>query len=161
MKIDYINPFIESVYELFSTMLSATVERGKIDVSRDSPYPDKVTALIGLSGQAHGSVALSFPKDTALAMVNKLLETDTREIDETVSDGIAELVNIVAGGAKAKFTLDEGQELIDLSMPTVVRGTRFNVDYPSESPWVEIPFESSLGGFSLRITYSFDDATTG
>lgn len=157
MKVDYINPFIESVYELFSTMLSATATRGEIGVSREGPNPKDIMALIGLSGHARGMVSLSFPMDTALAMVNQLLSTDTRVIDDTVSDGIAELVNIVAGGAKAKFTTEEGQEPIDLSLPTVVRGNSFNVDYPSGSVWLEVPFESSLGPFSLRVTFSFDD----
>jgi len=157
VKVDYINPFIESVHELFSTMLSATATRGEIGVSREGPNPKDIMALIGLSGHARGMVSISFPLKTALAMVNQLLGTDTRVIDDTVSDGIAELVNIVAGGAKAKFTLEEGQEPIDLSLPTVVRGNSFNVDYPSGSVWLEVPFDSTLGDFSLRVTFSFDD----
>lgn len=156
MKVEYINPFIESVYELFSTMLSSEAKRGTVGVSRKAPNPRDIMALIGLSGPARGMVALAFPLPTALNMVNRLLGTDTKVIDDTVSDAVAELVNIVAGGAKAKFPLEEGVAPIDLSLPTVVRGSNYNVDYPSQSIWLEVPFESDLGHFSLRVTFSFE-----
>mgnify|MGYP000125223922 CR=1 FL=1 len=45
--------------------------------------------------------------------------TPVTVIDETVSDGVAEIVNIVAGSAKAKLNTDASRPL-DLSLPTVV-----------------------------------------
>ena len=155
MKVEYINPFIESVYELFSTMLSSEAKRGDASVARGELDPHDIMALIGISGHARGMVALSFPKVTAINMVNRLLGTETESIDDTVSDAVAELVNIVAGGAKAKFPQDDGPPL-NLSMPTVVRGTEYEVDYPSGATWIEVPFESELGSFSMRVTFSFD-----
>ena len=34
MKVEYINPFIESVFELSSTMLNSKARRGDVGVSR-------------------------------------------------------------------------------------------------------------------------------
>lgn len=155
MRVEYINPFIESVYDLFKTMLSSTAKRGEVGVFKDAPNPRDIMGLIGLSGPARGMVALSFPIGTALNMVNRLLGTETKVIDDTVSDAVAELVNIIAGGAKARFPTEDGVP-IDLSLPTVVRGNSYNVDYPSGSAWLEVPFESDLGFFSLRVTFSFE-----
>ncbi len=153
VKVEYINPFIESVYELFSTMLNSRAVRGVVGVARgDSANPREIMSLIGLSGPARGMVALSFPVGTALAMVNHLLGTETRVVDDTVSDAIAEMVNIVAGGAKAKLASADGPP-IDLSLPTVVRGNSYDIDYPSGSVWLEVPFTSNLGPFSLRVTF--------
>lgn len=154
MNVEYINPFIASVYELFTTMLEAEVKRGKIGVSTGANNPRDIMALIGLSGPARGTVALSFPTATALGIVNKILGIDTHVVDETVSDGIAEVVNIVAGSAKAKLVNDT-ETPIDLSLPTVLRGGDFKVDHPSRALWLEVPFESSLGGFTLRVTFEF------
>jgi chemotaxis protein CheX len=112
-------------------------------------------ALIGLSGMARGMVTLAFPVDTALNMVNNLLGTEIRVVDDTVSDAIAEMVNIVAGGAKAKLSSDL-EKPIDLSLPTVVRGNSYNVDYPSGSVWIEVPFDSDLGSFALRVTFEME-----
>lgn len=144
MKVEYVNPFIEAVYDLFSTMLSSSISRGDIDVTTEEPGPRDVTALIGLSGPARGMVSLAFPSDTAIKMMNRLLGTEVEEMDDTVCDAVAEIVNIVAGGAKAKFPI-ETDKPIDLGMPTVVRGTHYNVDYPSDSMWLEVPFKSDLG----------------
>ncbi len=79
-------------------------------------------------------------------------------MDDTVSDAIAEMVNIVAGGAKAKLNLGGGAPL-DLSLPTVVRGNSYNVDYPSGSVWLEVPFDSDLGSFRLRVTFELTKET--
>ncbi len=158
MKVEYVNPFIESVYELFTTMLSAKAARGDIGVSKDgaSANPHEITALIGISGRARGMVSLSFPAVTALNMVNRLLGMEIQALDDTVSDAVAELVNIVAGGAKAKFPIGDGEPMA-LSLPTVVRGTGYKVDYPSGAMWLEVPFNSDLGPFSMRVTFSFSN----
>ena len=156
MKVEYINPFIEATYDLFSTMLASKAVRGNVAVAKDQPNPQEMMGLIGLSGRARGMVALAFPTETALAMVNRLLSSDLQAPDDTVSDAIAEMVNIVAGGAKAKMNVD-GRAPIDLSLPTVVRGSSFNVEYPSSSVWIEVPFDSELGAFRLRVTLEVDN----
>ncbi|MCL4693933.1 MAG: chemotaxis protein CheX [Candidatus Hydrogenedentes bacterium] len=152
MKVEHINPFIEAVYDLFQTMLEGKVSRGEIGVCAGSKNPRDIMAIIGMSGPTRGTVALSFPTTTALAMVGKLLGQNVTIIDETVSDGIAELVNIVAGSAKAKLVKDD-ETPMDLSLPTVVRGNNYSVEYPSQAVWLEVPFSSSLGAFSLRVTF--------
>jgi chemotaxis protein CheX len=152
MKVEYINPFIESTYDLFTTMLSSKALRGDVGLAGEKANPKDIMGLIGLSGPARGMVALAFPVETALNMVNRLLGMEINAVDDTVSDAIAEMVNIVAGGAKAKLKIGDGPP-IDLSLPTVVRGSNYNVDYPSGSVWLEVPFDSDLGTFTLRVTF--------
>ncbi|MCK4719600.1 chemotaxis protein CheX [bacterium] len=160
MKAEYINPFIESVRELFSTMLNSNAERGDVDVYWEVPPSSDIVALIGLSGPMRGTVALSFPVGTALSLVGRMLGVDVRVVDDTVRDGIAEVVNIVAGSAKGKLHKGMGGP-IDLSLPTVVRGTDYQVGYPSRTAWLEVPFTSDLGAFSLRVTFETPDDTGG
>lgn len=160
MKADYINPFIESVHEIFSTMLGCNLERGDVALSKSGGGTRDLTALIGLSGPARGMVALSFPVRTALSVVGKMIGTEIRIVDDTVSDGVAELVNMVAGAAKAKFCRGDGIP-IDLSLPTVVRGNNYSVDYPTQTTWLEIPFKCDLGVFDLRVTFEMDASRNG
>lgn len=156
MKVEYINPFIESVYDLFSTMLGTKAVRGDVTIARkDMPARD-IVALIGLSGPAQGMVSMAFPLKTALAIANRLLGTDLRVLDDTVSDAIAETVNIVAGGAKAKFKIGEGPP-VELSLPSVIRGSSFCLDYPSKISWLEVPFDSGLGSFVMRVTFKIEE----
>ena len=152
MDVQYVNPFIESVQELFSTMLGCEAERGEIGLVKGKSNPRDVIALIGLSGPASGMLTVSFPIETALAVACRILGMEMKVIDGSVSDAVAEVANIVAGSAKAKLINDD-QEPIDLGLPTVVRGNSYTVDYPSHATWLEVPFTSELGPFSMRVTF--------
>lgn len=133
-------------------MLSSSCEKGNIGVSTAKKSPHEITALIGLSGEAKGTVELSFPTTTALTMVSKMLMIESKELDSTTIDGVGEIVNIVAGSAKSKFVRGEGKP-IDLSLPNVIMGDDYTVEYPSGTTWIEVPFKSELGPFNLRVTF--------
>lgn len=151
MDVKFINPFVESVYDTFSTMLKAAAERGELTVSDSTSNPRSLVGLIGMTGPIRGTVALNLPINTAMAVVNRLLGTDLRIVDDTVSDAVAELVNIIAGGAKARLPQGEGPP-IDLSIPTVVKGNTYRIDYPTDAVWLELSFTSELGPFTLSVT---------
>lgn len=153
MKAEYINPFLESVELLFTNMLGCAATRGQLGTSRGSSSRYEVTAIIGMSGPARGTVSLSFPAATAASMVGRLMGSDGVENDETLIDGVSELVNIVAGGAKAKLSAGSGT-VIDLSLPTVIRGKDFQCQGPSQAIWLDIPFVSELGEFCVRVTFA-------
>ena len=73
MRADLVNPFVESAYELFQTMLSSKVARVGLTVSDGQKRPAEIMALIGFSGVIRGTVALSLPASTCRAMVERLL----------------------------------------------------------------------------------------
>lgn len=152
MDVKIVNPFIRSVCDTFSTMLGAEAQRGQLALSRNgSGKATEIVAFIGLAGDAKGTVALSIPSKTAIAVVERLLGSDQCYIDDNVRDCVAELVNIIAGGAKAE--LSEGlAKPLTLSLPTVVRGNGFEIEYPQNTVWLEVPFDSELGSFTLRVT---------
>jgi CheY-specific phosphatase CheX len=157
MKIEYINPFIESVTDLLGTRLGSDVERGDVGVTKCGMANTlDVLALIDISGPARGTVAITMPSDTAIGIVEALLGSTCDEVDETVSDGVAEVVNMIAGGAKAKIATSAGVPL-NLSLPTVVTGKENVVDHLSESTWVQVPFKTGLGEFDLQVTLESDD----
>jgi chemotaxis protein CheX len=150
MDVRYVNPFIEAVDDIFSTMLGSVVVRGTIALSNGMASPRSLVAFIALSGPVSGIVSLHLPSSTAIKIVNSLLDTDGLTVDDAVLDGIAELVNIIAGGAKAKLTDGSGPPA-DLGLPVVVRGARYQADPTVKSKWLEIPFTSGLGPFCLRV----------
>lgn len=154
MKVEYINPFIEGVMDMFTSMMGKEVRRGTVGLTAGTQNPREILAIIGLSGPAKGTVCLAFPTSTALSLVSQLLGQELRVVDATVVDGVAELVNIVAGGAKAKLSRADNAP-IDLGLPTVVRGNNYTVEHPSGTQWLEVPFESDLGNFTLRVTFDF------
>lgn len=151
MDVRLINPFLESVVNVYSTMLQTTPRRSGLQLTDQGAAPESLVALIGMDGPAQGVVALHLPQSTALATVNHWLGTSLVAIDGTISDGIAELVNMIAGQAKAKLSESLGTP-VALGLPSVIHGASFHVKYPGKATWLEMPFESDFGPFSLRVT---------
>ncbi len=152
MDVEYINPFIEAATNVYETMLETNVSRGECRITRTREFsPIELTAIIGLSGRVRGTVALAFSSAVAVACVNRMLGSEIKYVDSTVVDGIAELVNMIAGNAKAKLTGEEAPPLT-LTMPAVVRGRDYVIDHPADTVWLTVPFDSELGPFLLRVT---------
>lgn len=152
MKVEYINPFIESVNDLFSSMLNAEAKRVGLSVASNGGERHEITALIGLSGSsARGAVALSFPSATAIALAASMFGVESDKVDEMVLDAIAETANIVAGGAKAKLHNTHGDgEPIDLGLPTIVQGKDYTL-HPPDSKWLAVDFSSDFGVFKMLV----------
>lgn len=151
MDVNYINPFIEAVDSVFTTMLDVQPKRNGVKVSNDQSNTPCITSLVGMSGEVSGVVALRFPPETALKLASRMLGTELDALNEEVTDAISEMVNMVAGSAKAKFNLDPP---LELGLPTVVEGAGYKLKYPSKSVWLEVAFTSDAGAFSMEVTYS-------
>ncbi len=149
MKAEYINPFIMSATELFESMLDCPVKMGAPGIAADDGGTPDIIGVIGLSGTAQGTVALKLPVKTALKIVGRMVGMDFKSVDSSIIDGIGELVNIIAGNAKGKFT---GHKIM-VSLPTVVRGSICTLNNLGNTVFLAVPFESELGGFSLLVTF--------
>jgi chemotaxis protein CheX len=151
VDVSYINPFIEAVDSVFNTMLDVKPQRNGLKVSDGVAKGQLITSLVGLSGKVSGVVALRFPPATALQLAGRMLGTAMTAINDEVADAVAELVNMVAGSAKAKFNHDPP---LELGLPTVVDGTGYRLRYPTKSVWLEVPFTSNAGDFTMEVTYN-------
>lgn len=151
MDITYINPFIEAVNNVFTTMLDVTPKRNGLKISDGGSSGMLLTSLVGLSGQISGVVALRFPPPTALNLASRMLGSEVTSLNDEVTDAVSEMVNMVAGAAKAKFAHDPP---VELGLPTVVEGTGYKLRYPSKAIWLEVPFSSAAGDFTMEVTYN-------
>lgn len=150
VDVSFINPFIGSVGSVFTTMLNLNPKRSKLVLADGALGNESLSALVGLSGELSGVVALRFPPATALKVAGIMLDAEYTEIDDHVIDAISELVNMVAGSAKAQFDFDPP---LQLGLPTVVEGRGYKLKYPSKSVWLDVPFACEAGDFSMEFTY--------
>ncbi len=149
MKAEYINPFIQSISEVFENMLECAPEVGDPRVPGLELEATDLIGIIGLSGSARCTVALRLPVTTALAVISKMVGVDMTSVDSEIIDGVGELTNIIAGNAKSKFS---GQSL-SMSLPTVVKGSVLTSSNVNGCEWLELPFSSPLGSFTLAISF--------
>jgi len=148
MKAKYVNPFLNATMGLFKDFLGLDVTPGKPFVVDDPQDLSDVSALIGLAGETTGALVLSFSRDTALRVVSRLSGKDYLALGSEVLDGVGELVNIIAGNAK-KDLLDFR---IVISLPGVITGNSYRINWPRGVPVISIPFASDAGDFRVNVS---------
>ncbi|RMF77752.1 MAG: chemotaxis protein CheX [Planctomycetota bacterium] len=153
LDVTTVNPFVESLSTVFTTMLSLKPTRLR---ARAACATDRraLTSLIGISGRFSGVVALRFPPETAKNLAERLLSTEVPDDSEEIADAIAELANMVAGAAKAKFNSDPP---LALGLPTVVDGAGYRMHMTQQTHWLEVPYESEAGSFSLELAFGVNE----
>ena len=148
IKIEYINPFVESVVTVFRMMLNVEVRRGALYLKDGFQPSEEITSIIGLSGMAKGSVLVGVSREVAMAVTGILLNEPCTAIDSNAIDAVGELTNMIAGSAKAKL-----EELnMSIGLPTVVVGRNHSVVFPTGVQPIGIPFESSIGPICLEVS---------
>jgi len=147
MNVAYINPFVHSTATVFETMLGVKLTRGQVYLKTGDVATYGVSAILGLSGKAKGTVVLSLNPETACRMAEALLGERPEDINPVAVDAVGEVANMIAGGAKAQL------EQLDLRMtvPTIIIGDSFRIEFPSRIPPVCIPFESPFGALTVEV----------
>jgi chemotaxis protein CheX len=148
MNVAYVNPFISSTIETFKTMLNVDAKPGAPMAKTQSHPSHDISGVIGLSGDAQGSIALSFPKVVALKVVSGMLGSEIKIVGPELTDGIGELVNIVAGYAKKDLTAFK----LSISLPNVIIGKDHVIISPSGTSGIIVPFTCPLGSFSVEVS---------
>lgn len=147
MKAEYINPFILSLSNTFSTMLNCETRRGAITLKQGRKPLHDLSGIIGMSGKAIGAVVVSFSREVAIRAASTLLMCEQTEVNGDVVDAIGEIANMVAGGAKAQL-----EELeLSISLPSVISGTNHEVRFPSEVTPILVPFDTDWGPLTLEV----------
>ena len=149
MDSSYIMPFIETTQHVFKTMLQLEVKAGKPAIKKTTEPSYDVSGIIWMSGDVDGSVILSFPIDTARRAVALFAGEELDPKHEDFADAIGELVNMVSGGAKAKF---EGKS-VSISCPSVVVGSSHAVFSSKDVTTITIPHTSDVGDFAVEVAF--------
>lgn len=148
IKTEYIVPFVEAMANVFKTMLNVEVRRGALYLKDGFQPSEEITAVIGLSGMAKGSVLLGLSRQIAMQVTSILLNERCESIDHNVIDAVGELTNMIAGAAKARL-----EELkMSIGLPTVVVGRNHSIMFPTGAIPIGIPFDSELGQLCLEVS---------
>ncbi|RJO69744.1 MAG: chemotaxis protein CheX [Myxococcales bacterium] len=136
MKKEHILPFVKATIDTFTTMVDVAPQQKDIAAIVPPLEQNNVSAMIGLSGDAKGMVGISMSNATALKIVSRFTGEEVTQFGEDVTDAVGELINIIAGGAKAEI---HDMRLM-ISLPSVMHGERYYLSMPKEAPLVAITF---------------------
>jgi len=151
MTIDLMEPFTEGAREMLSIMLG--LECGHHSITGD-PQAQVLAGYMDLVGAVKGRLVLSFTRDDATRFVGEMLAMESEEIDdEILGDGVGEMVNIVAGVAKAR--LSATPHAFDLTVPGVVFGESLVAGLTEVGAPVSENVKTDIGEFMVSVW--FDD----
>jgi len=149
MDVRFINPFLEATIDVLKTMAFIEPSPGRPYLKNDNLAIGDVSGIIGFTGAATGSMALSFSEGCILKIVSNMLGEEIKEINGDIKDAVGEITNMVSGAARKK--LESLGLSISAAIPTVVAGKGHSVSHIMGGPSIIIPFETEQGPFVVDV----------
>jgi len=125
MRVEYINPFVESAFSVLKEVMNADVKRGEIYLKPTTMSIQGVAALVGLAGDVEGRVLFDMTKSTALHVAGAMNQEEFATFDELAKATIQELANMITAQAVTKLH-DLGFKF-DLTPPALFTGDNMEV----------------------------------
>lgn len=152
MNVEFVNPFLNSLLNVLSTMAMLELKPGKPKLKADEVARGDISGLIGMvSEQTKGSFSISFEESLALEIMHRMLGERPEKLNEDVSDMVGEITNMVTGGAK-KLLAEKGYEF-NMATPIVVSGKDHTIAHKSDGPKIVMPFETEYGKANIEICF--------
>lgn len=152
MNVDFINPFLQSLINVLSTMANMQLTPGKPKLKTDNLAKGDVSGLIGMvSPQAKGSMSITFEQGLIFEIMQNMLGERPSALDDEVTDLVGELTNMVTGGAK-NLLHDKGYDF-DMATPVVVAGIGHRISHKADGKKIIMPFTSPFGSAYIEICF--------
>ncbi len=153
MRVDFINPFINATRNVMQTMAGIReFRKAELNAEHELRAHFDVSAVIGLTGAARGTIVLSFTENIAKEMLSRLIGETVTTFDKSVCDAVGEMVNIIAGSASGE--LSRGTDaVIERSIPSVVLGRGHSIQHPPHIPCINIFFRTEVGEFAMQVSF--------
>jgi chemotaxis protein CheX len=152
MDVRIINPFLAAAIHVLETMASIKPTPGKPFLKKDSTAMGDVSAIIGITGDARGSMSLTFSESCIKGIVAGLLGTEIKELNDEVKDAVGELTNMICGDARRR--LSEEKIILQAGIPVVISGKDHSIRHINTGPRLAIPFETLHGGFIVEVAFN-------
>jgi chemotaxis protein CheX len=149
MNVKFINPFLEGSIIVLKTMAFVEPRAGKPYLKMDSLAKGDISGIIGLTGSATGSLALSFSESAILKIVSNMLGENITSINSDIKDAVGEITNMISGVARKNLEADGFY--IQAAIPTIVYGKNHSITHVKGGPSLIIPFEIDEGTFVVDV----------
>lgn len=122
----------ETTTEVFSTMLMLEVTPEESFIKDEKNVSTDLISSLHFFGEKYmGKIALFSSGNVACHIANAMLGTEGAVVNDEVKDGMGEIVNMVAGGAKVKLLDTLGD--IHLLTPWVIAGRHLTISSSADS----------------------------
>jgi chemotaxis protein CheX len=149
-ELEYLRPFIKNTCHILRTMAALEVDFKKVYFSNAIRIFGDVSGIMGLSGNAEGTLVVTFYWDLAKMIVAKMMGTDESSIDaELIHDGVSEIINMISGSTKKEFV---GKPYhFEITLPSVVVGPGHQIGYFQHTSVAVLIFQAGNQSFALHV----------
>jgi chemotaxis protein CheX len=147
-----INPFLEAAVNVLKTMAMIEAKPGKPYLKKDSKAFGDVSGIIGITGDAQGSMSISFEAPVICAVVTNLFGMEVNEVTEEVKDAVGEMTNMICGDARRRLEAEDIS--LQAGTPTVVAGQNHSVTHINTGPMLAVPFTTDKGKFVVEVAFN-------
>ncbi len=145
-----LTPFILSIQEILSMMAVINVDLVETYLNTSPFHYGDVSGIMALAGEKKGIIMISFYEELSNKIISSIMGLPVEEITEDEQhDGVGELINMIAGGAKARLGDSELHFL--LSAPTVITGNQHRVIQQKDIPCVVMVFAIEEEFFAVQL----------
>lgn len=152
MRVEYINPFVESAYNVLKEVLNGDVKRGELFLKSTAMPVLGVAAIVGLAGDVEGRVVFDMTRETAVKIASAMLEAMEMEPITTLNDmgraTINELANMITGQAVTK--LHELGFAFDLTPPAILTGDNMELSDSGVEALI-VPMQVPQGKIEINV----------
>ncbi len=154
MRVEYINPFVESAFNVLKEVLNTDIKRGELYLKSTSQPVLGVATIIGLAGDVEGRVLLDMSMETAMGIASEMNMEKLEKFDELGKATITELANMITGQAITK--LHELGFKFDLTPPSMLTGNDMVISDSGVEALI-VPIELSYGKLEINVAIKEKD----
>ena len=99
MRIEYINPFVESAIEVLKKTVTQEITRGELSLRNSITSMLGLALIVGITGQVTGRVVIDMPQDLGLQIASIMNEEKLENFDDLTNATLTELANMIVGNA--------------------------------------------------------------
>jgi chemotaxis protein CheX len=149
MDVKYINPFLNGTLEVLKKMAFIDAVPGKPHIKTDEAAIGDVSGIIGITGDALGSLALSFSEKCICKIASNMLGEEFTEVTRDIIDATGEITNMISGASRTQ--MEKMGMSVYAAIPTVVHGHNHSITHILKSPSIVIPFSTAAGIFVVDV----------
>lgn len=149
MDVKFINPFLKGTLEVLKKMAFIEPLPGKPYLKQTSLAGGDVSGIIGITGDAIGSLAISFTEPCICDICSRMLGESYSEANQDVFDAVGEITNMISGVARTY--LEKDGMSVYAAIPSVVYGKNHTVNHILNSPSIVIPFSTDMGSLLVDV----------
>ena len=153
MRMELIQPFINSADAVLAQGLESAISIGSLNMEEDAYRRKGVAALIYVTGDIEGRVIFDLDSQTAVRVASKFAGTELPESDSLIWETVCELANQVTGNAITALN-DQGFHF--RVHPPVRHTAEVGSKSSEDTEALVICFETAIGNIFMNIALRYN-----